>query len=160
MTREHHLAQLTAYIDGALSEEEATAMREAIASDPALATAEARLRAAVSAMAQLPPSPEASPAFRRAVLARLEAPLSVWQRLVALVTPKLLVPVGAVAAAAVVAVVTHESIPPSALPVLDEEALALATEFDALDTLELAQVGQPDDLEVVLNLDSLEEGRP
>ena len=63
--------QLSAYLDGALSEADAAAMKKALADEPALARELASLRATRALVRRLPPE-HAPEDFARRVVARLE----------------------------------------------------------------------------------------
>lgn len=151
-------AQLSAYLDGELTPEERARVDAALAADPQLRRTLASLQAALAATAALP-TPQASPALRRAVLAQVAAPT--WaERLALLWSPRALLPVGAAAALALaVVLVNRDGALPSesaAAPVADEEALAMATHLELLEDMELAGLERAEDLDVVTHLDELE----
>jgi anti-sigma factor RsiW len=153
-TREQWAEELTAYIDGELSELDARRVEEALKADPELAALERRLRATVTAVEALP-APAPSLALRRAVLGRIDEPTAL-ERLKGFFTLPRLVPAVGLAAAAAVAVVVVKSKAPVETPVEDPEALVLAQNMEVVEDLDLIGLENPDDLEVVANLKELE----
>lgn len=152
--------QLTAYIDGELSEAEAEAVQRALAQDANLRALEQRLRKTVGLMGTLPQL-EPTSAMRRSVLARIDAPTA-WERLSGWLRPSVLVPAGALAAAAVAVLVLNREPRSSELAAstwLDGDALAVAENIDELEDMDLAGLGTTEDLDVVANLHEL-EGTP
>ena len=145
MSDTKHEENLTAYLDGELSPDEVRALEAALEKDPALRATLASLKSAVAAVKALP-EPAASLGLRRAVLAKVEGPQSFGERVKLFFTLPRLVPVAGIAAAAVVAVVTLR--PGGDKPPADPEQLFVAQNMEMLE-----------DLEVVLNLDTL-EGTP
>src|SRR5262245_53411558 len=124
-TRDELIENLTAYIDGELSELEAKRIEEALKSDPELATLEQQLRATVTAVEKLG-APEPSQALRRAVLNRLDEKTAL-EKLRALFTLPRLVPVmGVAAAATVAAVVLNTGGVAPGRPTLDAETFEVA----------------------------------
>src|SRR5688572_2302172 len=102
-TRDELAENLTAYIDGELSELERKRIEEALKADPELAALERQLRSTVDAVEAMP-APAPSTALRRAVLNRLDEK-SRLERLRAFFTLSRLVPAVGLAAAAAVTVV-------------------------------------------------------
>ncbi len=151
-------AELTAYLDGELSAEARARVEQALASDASLRARLSQLEAAFGAVKALP-EPVVSPQLRRAVLAHVAEPT--WrERLAALLSPRRLVPVGAVAAVALAVWVNRQGPPASdaqATPVVaDDEALAMATNLELLEDMELAGLERAEDLDVVTQLQELE----
>jgi anti-sigma factor RsiW len=148
--------ELTAYVDGELSQLDARRVEAALAADPRLAALERQLRATLKAVEALA-GPQPSPALRRSVLDALEAPLTLSEQLRQWLRPSRLMPVLGMAAAAVLMVVVakqgehvgaaHES---------DAEQLFVAQNMEILEDLDLAGLESPEDLEVVAALDALE----
>jgi anti-sigma factor RsiW len=155
-TSEELAENLTAYIDGELSELEARRVEEALKADPALAALERRLRVMVTAVEKLE-APAPSRALRRAVLSQLDAP-GAWGRLRALFTLPRLVPAIGLAAAAMVTLVLlrGRDVEQAAAPVADAETLFLAQNMDVVEDLDVLGLENPEDLEVVENLHELE----
>lgn len=152
-TREELTGNLTAYIDGELSELEARRIEEALRLDPELAALEQKLRTAVKAVEALPAPAPASAALRRAVLQRLDEKTPL-QRLRSFFTLPRLVPVAGLAAAAAITVVVVGR--PVDKPGLDDETLFVAQNIEVLEDLDLIGLENPDDLDVVANLHELE----
>ncbi|MBS1150142.1 MAG: hypothetical protein H6Q89_1840 [Myxococcaceae bacterium] len=155
---EHHPIEdeLTAYIDGELSELDLQRVKAAIAADPKLAALEALLRSTITAVEALP-SPQPSQALRRAVLNGLDAPASFRERLQQWFRPSRLMPaVGLAAVAALVAVIAQQGRQAGPLHEAEEEQLYVAQNLDVLEDLELAGLESAEDLEVIAQLDSLE----
>src|SRR5690242_6489033 len=99
-----HEENLTAYLDGELAADERRALEAALEKDPALRATLESLKSAVAAVKALP-EPAASLGLRRAVLAKVEGPQTLGERVKLFFTLPRLVPVAGIAAAAVVAVV-------------------------------------------------------
>lgn len=148
--------ELTAYLDGELSDVEAARVRGHLTSCPDCRTTEALLRRTVTALAALP-GYEPSAALRRRVLAEVEALPRPWpERLGHWFRPGALAPAGvALAAAAVVVVVAGQR------TVAERRTeLAVAEHYELLSDYEVVGLGS-EDLEVVEHLDQLQkEGRP
>lgn len=151
MSDKHWQDELTAYVDGELSEPDRKAVEAALAADPALRALEKKLRQTVALVKTLP-APEPSRALKQSVLAQLDDEarpswLS-WQRLV---------PVMTLAAAAVLVLVLrggrHDELP--AL-VADEEQLVLAQNMEVVEDLDLVGLASSEDLEVIEQLKDLE----
>ncbi len=153
-TRDELAGNLTAYIDGELSELETKRLEEALKADPELAALERAMRATLQAVEKLP-SPEPSQALRRAVLNRLDEKTA-FEKLRAFFTLPRLVPAIGLAAAAAVAVVVlykpgrHEG------PALDPETLFVAQNMEVLEDMDVIGLENPDDLDVVASLHELE----
>jgi anti-sigma factor RsiW len=142
---------LTAYIDGELSEARAKEVEAALAADPALKALEQQLRATVVTLKALP-EPAPSAALRRAVLSKVDEPT--WrERLSTWLSPPRLVPMGLAVAAVVTAVVVWPR-PVDAPP--DEEMLLLAQNLEVAEDLDLVGLDSADDVSVVAQLDELE----
>jgi anti-sigma factor RsiW len=148
-----HEENLTAYLDGELPEAERKALEAALEADPALRATLAQLEGAVAAVKALP-DPAASAALRRAVLAQVDGPQTLSERLKAFFTLPRLVPIGGLAAAAVLAVVVSQR--GADKPPADPEQLFVAQNMEMLEDLDLLGLEHPDDLEVVMRLDELE----
>jgi anti-sigma factor RsiW len=153
-TRDELAANLTAYIDGELSELETRRLEEALKADPELAALEQRMRSTIEAVEKLP-SPEPSRELRRAVLNQLDEKTA-FEKLRAFFTLPRLIPAVGVAAAAAVAVVVMR---PDEKPHLDAETLFVAQNMEVLEDLDLIGLENPDDLDVVASLHEL-EGTP
>ena len=139
---------LTAYIDGELSPEKVRELETALAKDPALRSLEQRLRKSIEVVEALP-LPETSPALRRAVLNAIAEPtfLQKWFTL-----PRL-IPLGLTLAAGLTAIVMW---PRAGLEEMDEDKLLLAQNLDVVEDLDLVDLGSPEDLDVVTQLNELE----
>lgn len=144
---------LTAYLDGELPPAQVQELEAALAKDPALRALKERLQRAIGAVAALP-SPEASPALRRAVLTGAEAPPSLAERVAAFFTLPRLAPLAGVAAAVGVAVVVARR--GGSDNGAEMEQLALAHDLDVLDDYDVIGLESADDVDVVLNLKELE----
>lgn len=148
--------ELTAYVDGELSELDMQRVKAALAADPALAALEKQLRLTVTAVEALP-SPQASQALRRAVLNRLDEPGTLGERLAAWLRPSRLVPaVGLAAAAVLVAVVAQQGTQAVPTHEVEEEQLYVAQNLEVIEDLDLAGLESADDLEVIAQLHALE----
>jgi anti-sigma factor RsiW len=155
MSTQDELAEnLTAYIDGELSELEARRVEEALKSDPTLAALERKLRVMVAAVEKME-APAPSMALRRAVLSQLDEP-GPWGRLLAMFTLPRLVPAVGLAAAALVSLVLLRGKDVEKAPVADAETLFLAQNMDVVEDLDVLGLENPEDLEVVENLHELE----
>jgi anti-sigma factor RsiW len=142
---------LTAYIDGELSEARAKEVEAALAADPQLKALEQQLRMTVATLKTLPePSPSA--ALRRSVLSQVDEPT--WrERLANWLAPPRLIPMGLAVAAVVTAVVAW---PRAVEAPPDEETLLLAQNLEVAEDLDLVGLDSADDLAVVAQLDELE----
>lgn len=146
--------ELTAYVDGELSELDMMRVKAALAADPKLAALEQLLRSTVTAVESLP-SPQPSQALRRAVLNGLDAPMTFGERLEKWLRPSRLMPaLGMAAAAALVAVVAQQGARVG--PIHEAEELYVAQHLDVLEDLDLAGIESAEDLEVIAALNSLE----
>jgi anti-sigma factor RsiW len=147
---------LTAYIDGELSELDAKRFEERLKNEPELAALEKALRATMKQVSTLP-MPAASQQLRRNVLNRIDEPLGAGEKLRAWFQGWRLVPALGMAAAAAVAVVLvvwpHG---PRHGEVLMAENLEVAQNIDLLEDMDVVGLDNPDDLEVVARLDELE----
>lgn len=146
--------ELTAYIDGELSEARAKEVEAALKADPQLSALEQRLRASIAAVEALPaPVTEASPALRRAVLAAVAEPTwkEKWLRW------PVLVPVMGVAVAAAVTLVVLPRGGAELEGGLDEEKLLLAQNLEVVEDLDLVDLDSADDLDVIADLQQLEK---
>jgi anti-sigma factor RsiW len=146
---------LTAYLDGELSEVEVKELEAALAKDASLRATLDSLRGALSAMKSMP-EPAASAALRRAVLEKVEGPQSFGERMKLFFTLPRLIPVAGLAAAAALAVVVSSRGGGLDKPPADPEQLYVAQNMDLLEDMELIGLEHPDDLDVVMNLDALE----
>ena len=148
--------ELTAYIDGELSELDMQRVKGALAADPKLAALEQLLRSTVMAVEALP-SPVPSHALRRAVLNGLDTPMTMGERLQKWLRPSRLMPaLGMAAAAALVAVIANQGAQVGPVHEVEEEQLYVAQNLDVLEDLELAGLESVEDLDVIAALDSLE----
>lgn len=150
MSEKNWQSELTAYIDGELSDADRRALEAQLAADPKLKALEARLRQTVALMAKVP-APAPSATLRASVLNRLDdepaaKPWFSWPRLV---------PVMALAAAALVVVLRSRSgeVPPS---FLEEDQVVLAQNMDLVEDLDLVGLASPEDLDVIEQLKDLE----
>lgn len=142
--------ELTAYVDGELSEAERRAVEAQLAVDPSLRALEARLRQTVGLMAKVT-APVPSPALKAQVFAGLEpepGPRGWFS------WPKL-VPVVALAAAAALVVVLRAKAP-EAPAVVEEDQVLLAQHMELVEDLDLLGLGSAEDLDVVEQLKDLE----
>ncbi len=149
---------LTAYVDGELSELDRKRFEERLKNEPELAALEQQLRATVKKLATLP-QPAVSQQLRRNVLNKIDEPATVMEKLRALFPARRLVPALGMAAAATVAVAVAVGGRPSGtqpLAFADPEQLELAQNIDVLEDLDVVGLENPDDLEVVARLDELE----
>lgn len=156
-TRDELARNLTAYIDGELSELEHKRLEDALKTDPELAALERAMRATLEAVEKLP-GPQPSSALRRAVLSRLDEKTA-FEKLRALFTLPRLVPLAGLATAAVVAVAVVQGGAGADKPQLDSETLFVAQHMDVLEDLDLLGLEEADDLDVVASLHEL-EGTP
>jgi anti-sigma factor RsiW len=148
--------ELTAYIDGELSEAERAQVEAQLAADPKLKALEARLRQTVALMKTLP-APAPSRQLKAGVLSQLEAEAAPtgffgWQRAV---------PLFAVAAAALLVFVVRGRLGggDEVAPVVEEDQVLLAQNMDVVEDLDLAGLSSPEDLEVIEALEDLEVQR-
>jgi anti-sigma factor RsiW len=148
------IRELTAYVDGELPAAEARRLEARLAQQPHLRAAEQRLRRAIAAVQALP-SPQASPALRRKVLAAVEAP-GPGERLRAWLSLPRLVPAGLAVAAAATAVALW---PRSDEAEDEEEQVLLAQNLDVVEDLDVLGLDSADDLEVIASLHELEVAR-
>jgi anti-sigma factor RsiW len=148
--------ELTAYVDGELSQTEAARVRGHLDSCAACRSTEALLRRALPELATLPAF-EPSAALRRRVLAEVEALPRPWaERMRAWLRPGVLGSAGAALAAAVVVLLVTDR----AGVAERRMELAVAENYELLSDYEVVGLS-PDDLEVVEQLDQLQkEGRP
>jgi anti-sigma factor RsiW len=143
--------ELTAYVDGELNEHDRREVEAALQRDPKLKALEAKLRQTVALMKTLPaPAPSAS--MKASVLGLLEEapPKTSWFTM-----PKL-VPMMALAAAAVIAVVLRGravEVPPA---FVEEDQVLLAQNMELVEDLDLVGLTSPEDLEVIEQLKELE----
>jgi len=150
---------LTAYVDGELSELDMQRVKAALAADPKLAALEQALRRTVASVEALP-SPQPSQALRRAVMNGLDAPMTMGERLQKWMRPSRLMPaLGMAAAAALVALIANQGAQVGPLHEAEEEQLYVAQNFDVLEDLDLAGLESAEDLEVIAAMNSL-EGTP
>jgi anti-sigma factor RsiW len=148
--------ELTAYIDGELSELDSKRVQAALAADPALARLEQRMRSTVAAIEALP-SPQPSQALRRAVLNGLDASPTLGERLQLWLRPSRWVPaLGLATAAALAVVISQRGEVVAPVRDADAEQLYVATNMEVLEDLDLVGLESPDDLEVIAQLNSLE----
>lgn len=144
--------ELTAYIDGELSDAERRDVEAALASDPSLAALERKLRQTVTLMKQLA-APAPSTSLKASVLAKLDdAPTvtagpAVWFRRA--------IPVVALAAAAALVFIVRgrEEVPPA---LVEDDQVLLAQNIDVVEDLDLVGLA-PEDLDVVEQLNQLDE---
>jgi anti-sigma factor RsiW len=152
MADKDYSAELTAFIDGELSEADAQAVQAALASDPALRALETRLRSVITAVEALPePALAPSPALRRQVLSAIAVP-SWRERLVGWFSGPGLVPAGLAVAAAATAVVLW----PRRSEEPEGEQLLVASNLELVEDLDLMGLDSPEDLEVIASLHELE----
>ena len=159
----HPVAELTAYLDGALAEDERQRIAEHLTRCTECRREHDRLAAALSVLAQLPPPPQPSPTFEQRFYARLAAERAVrpalavrlglrWRGAWRWLTPGL---AGAVAAAAVM-------IYTGARHRADEAFIAahldLFEDYEAVASL--GAVDDAEDVQIVAHLDELREGGP
>lgn len=152
--------ELTAYIDGELTEDQARTVKAALDADPALRALEQRLRRTIDAVEALPKVELAPSSLRRNVLAAIERP-SWRERLFGLVTLGRLAPVGLALAAGVAVVVVLGRPRTGGAPVdeVGEDELLLAQHLEVVEDLDLLEVDSPDDLDVIGALHELEVER-
>ena len=150
--------ELTAYVDGELSEVEAKKVASHLPGCAECQKTEALLRRTVEQLSALGEF-EPSSALRRNVLAAVDAiPPSPWARLTAFFRPAYLAPLGGLCAAALVALIALHHGHKRPTPELANPAdLELAMNYDVLDNYEVLGVDSPEDLEVVENLQELEK---
>lgn len=151
MSEKNWQSELTAYIDGELSEQDRREVEAQLARDPKLKALEAKLRQTVRLMQKVP-APAPSAALKAGVLGKLDegaTPVKPsWFSL-----PRL-VPVMALAAAAVLLVVLRrEEVPPS---IVEEDQVVLAQNMELVEDLDLVGLGSADDVEVIEQLKELE----
>jgi anti-sigma factor RsiW len=147
--------ELTAYIDGELSEAERAQVEAQLAVDPELKALEARLRQTVALMAKVP-APVTSSQLKASVLDQLDdAPKGFWswQRAV---------PLFAVAAAALLVFVVRTGLSGNDEPVaalVEEDQVLLAQNMELVEDLDLVGLSSTEDLEVIEQLKDLEVTR-
>lgn len=149
--------ELTAYIDGELSDAERQEVEAQLAVDPKLKALEARLRQTVALMAKVP-APVTTSQLKASVLDKLEldaAPTGFWswQRAV---------PLFAVAAAALLVFVVRTGLSGNDEPVaalVEEDQVLLAQNMELVEDLDLVGLSSPEDLEVIEQLKDLEVTR-
>jgi anti-sigma factor RsiW len=157
MTPRDWTEELTAYLDGELPEAEVKALEARLAEEPELRALEGKLRRTVALLKTME-APVASPALRRAVLSRIDAP-TLAERLQAWLRPGRLLPVGALLAAAVAVVLLGRGAEPVRGAPADEEQLFLAQNLEVAEDLDVLGLDAPEDLDVVARLHELEETR-
>ncbi|MDX2015763.1 MAG: zf-HC2 domain-containing protein [Myxococcaceae bacterium] len=149
--------ELTAYIDGELSDAERAEVEAQLAVDPKLKALEARLRQTVALMKALP-APAPSTQLKAQVWRQLEADAAPpgffsWQRAV---------PLFAVAAAALLVFVVRGRLggQDEAVPAfVEDDQVLLAQNMDVVEDLDLAGLAALEDLEVIEQLRELEVPR-
>lgn len=146
--------ELTAYVDGELSELDAQRVKAALAADPKLAALERQLRSTIAAVEALP-APEPSQALRRAVLNGLDAEAQGFSLARWLTLPRLMPVFGLAAAAAVVVVLTQKAAV-GPMREVEEEQYYVAQNMEVLEDLDLAGLESAEDLEVIAQLNQLE----
>ena len=152
MSEKNWQSELTAYIDGELSEQDRRDVEAQLARDPKLKALEAKLRQTVSLMHTLS-APTPSAALKAGVLGKLDeaaAPAKAsWFSL-----PRL-VPVMAFAAAALLLVVLRgkDEVPPS---LIEEDQVLLAQNLEFVEDLDLVGLASAEDVEVIEQLKELE----
>jgi anti-sigma factor RsiW len=150
MTTRDWTQELSAYIDGELTSDQAAALEAQLAEDAELRSLERKLRGAVALLKTMS-APAPSQALRRAVLVGIDAP-TFRDRLTGWWTWRNLVPVGALAAAGLVAVlVLREPASSRSLP-CDEEQLYLAMNLEVVEDYDVLGLESPEDVDVVLRL--------
>lgn len=155
----HVPEDLTALLDGALAPARRAEVEAHLAACPACRVERDRLAAALGTLEALPRPPEPSPGFEarfRARLAReLAGPPRLAERLAALRWRRAAPLAGALAAAAVAAVVVLRE---------RSDRVEMARHLDLLQqyvlVASLGEVDTGEDVEVVAHLDDLQEGRP
>ena len=147
--------ELTAYVDGELSELDNQRVAAALLADPKLLALERRLRSTIAAVEALP-SPQPSQALRRLVLNRLEQPMNFSERVQRWLRPSRLMPALGMATAAALVVIISQQSDSLAPRDADAEQLFVAMNMEVLEDLELAGMESPDDLDVIAQLNSLE----
>jgi len=154
-------SELTAYVDGELSPQLTTAVRAHLAGCAACRSTEALLRGTVATLDALPAF-EPSVGLRHSVMERLDAPPStLGERLRRWLPPSVFLPSAAVlVSAVVVAVLLTSGSLGHRLPaeLRDSQALDVAMNYDVLRDYDVLGVDNPDDVEVVAQLDRLEGG--
>lgn len=154
-------SELTAFIDGELTAQQASAVKAALDADPALRALEQRLRRTIEVVEALPQAERAHPALRRNVLAAIDRPT--WrERLSGWLTPGRLAPVGlalAAGVAAVVVVVGRPRVGGGSADEVGEDELLMAQHLEVVEDLDLLEVDSPDDLDVIGALHELEVER-
>ncbi len=151
MSEKNWQSELTAYIDGELSEQDRRDVEAQLARDPKLKALEAKLRQTVSLMHTLS-APAPSAALKAGVLGKLDeaAPAKAsW------FSPPRLVPVMAFAAAALLLVVLRgkDEVPPS---LIEEDQVLLAQNLELVEDLDLVGFASAEDVEVIEQLKELE----
>jgi anti-sigma factor RsiW len=154
-TRAENDEDLTAYIDGELSELDKKRFEERLKNEPELAALEQALRSTMKQVSTLP-MPAASQLLRRNVLNQIDEPAGAAEKLRAWFSGWRLVPALGMAAAAAVAVVFAVRPPHPHGDVRLAENLELAQNIDLLEDMDVVGLDNPDDLEVVARLDELE----
>ncbi len=151
MSEKNWQNELTAYIDGELSEQDRREVEAQLARDPKLKALETKLRQTVTLMKTLA-APAPSAALKAGVLGRLDdgvAPAKAsWFSL-----PRL-VPVMALAAAALLFVVLRgrDEMP----AIVEEDQVLLAQNMELVEDLDLVGLASAEDVEVIELLKELE----
>lgn len=150
MSEKNWQNELTAYIDGELSEQDRREVEAQLARDPKLKALEAKLRQTVTLMKTLA-APAPSAALKAGVLDRLDegaTPKASWFSL-----PRL-VPVMALAAAALLFVVLRgrDEMP----AIVEEDQVLLAQNMELVEDLDLVGLASAEDVEVIELLKELE----
>lgn len=157
MTRDYS-SELTAYIDGEVSAELRAEIEAQLQRDPSLASAERRLRKTIELMKAVPESAP-SATLKSAVMRQLDSGASV-SRLPVWWSARALVPMGAIAAAALVGIVVlQQPVQPQGATSVQEEELLVAQQMDEVEDLELVGIESADDLDVIEQLNELEVQR-
>lgn len=155
----HATEDLSAYLDGALGDEERALVEAHLATCAACAGELARLRLTLGVLGRMPPAPEPSPAFARTFWKRLEEERTPWERFLGLFAlPRWFYATSmGVAAAAGLAIVAVQFRDAHAFR--QARDMEIAQELDLLENYELVEsvdaVENEEDADVVAHLDEL-----
>jgi anti-sigma factor RsiW len=152
MSEKNWQNELTAYIDGELSETERREVDVQLARDPKLRALETKLRATVTLMRRLE-APMPSAALKAGVMSQLDDS-AVHAKTSWLSLPKL-VPLVAFAAAALMVVVLRGKQEGLPAIVVDDQVL-LAQNIELVEDLDLLGLGSVDDVDIIEQLKELE----
>ncbi|MFL5318057.1 MAG: anti-sigma factor family protein [Myxococcaceae bacterium] len=149
---------LTAYVDGELSEVRAQAVKQHLAGCADCRMVEGMIRRTASAMGTLPAF-EPSPELRRRVMRHLEPAPSLLGAMGKWLRPQVLLPIAGLAALGGIVFAVHGA-DKEPLEVTEPAQLELAMNMDELEDFDVVGLDGPDDVDVIEHLDELQEVKP